>query len=120
MRTVNLSDGGVNHPALVFLAQRVLRSEDDSNGHQVIHVLEGALLAHHLLPYRIDGLDTRFDSEGITHTRQPFADRPCELLVGLHLRTFDEFHFVVYLLPRLRMFVFETQVFQFRLDREQT
>ena len=89
MRTVDLRDGGVDHPALVFLAHRLVRREDDTNGHDVVHVLERALLLHHLLPNRVGGLDTRLERVRITHTVQPLTDRLTERLETLELAGLD-------------------------------
>ena len=119
VRTIELRDGRIDHPALVFLTHRLVRREDDSNGHQVIDVLKSTLFAHHLLPDRIDGFDTRLEREGITHRGEAFPDRLGKLLETLQLRRLYFLQLIVYLLPGFRMLVFETQVFQFRLDREQ-
>ena len=75
MRAVELRDGGIDHPALVFLAERVFGREDDTHRQQVIYVFERTLLPHHLLPYRINGFDARHEGKLITHTRQALADR---------------------------------------------
>ena len=116
--TIELGDGGVDHPALVFLAHRLIRGEDDTHRQEIIHVLKSALLSHHLLPYRIDGFDTRFEGELISHAGQPFANRNTELLETIHLLLLDGLQFVMYLLPCLGVLVFETQVLQLRLDGE--
>ena len=120
MRAVELGDGGVDHPALVFLAQGVLRREDDTDGEQVIDILERTLLAHHLLPYRIDGFDAGLEGEVIPHGGEALADRYAELIETLHLRAFDFFELLVNLLPGIGVLIFETQVLQFRFDGEQT
>ena len=120
MRTVDLCDRRVDHPALVFLAHRLMGREDDTHRHDVVHILEGALLAHHLLPDRINRLDTRLDGEGVTHTFQALTDRLGKHLIVLQLGCLDGFQFVVNLLPGLWMLVFETQILQLCLNREQT
>ena len=89
VRTVDLRDRRVDHPALVFLAHRLVGREDDSHRHQVIYVLEGALLPYHLLPNRIDRFDAGFHCEGVAHALQPLTDRSGEGLVVLQLAAFD-------------------------------
>ena len=118
VRAIELGDGGIDHPALVFLTHRLVGGEDDTQRHQVIDIFESTLLLHHLLPNRIDGFDARFEGEAITHRLQAFTDRTGELLEVLELAGFDRFELVVYILPCVRVLVFETQILEFGLDRE--
>ena len=120
VRTVDLRDRRVNHPALVFLAHRLVRREDDTHRHQIIDILKRALLAHHFLPNGVNRFDSLLHRERITHTCQPFADRSREDLIVLQLAGFNLLQLVVNLFPSLGVLVFETQVLQLRLDREKT
>ena len=58
VRAVDLRDGGVDHPALVFLAEVLVRREYDTHGKQVIHLIETDVLRVHLTPDGVGRLDT--------------------------------------------------------------
>ena len=85
MRFVHLSEGGINHPALVFLGDVGLRVEDNTDGKQVIHLFKRHVFGGHFFPYRIHRLDSCVYIECITHHLEFVTYRCCKLLEDLHL-----------------------------------
>ena len=75
MRTIDFCDGRVDHPALVFLRQSFVWCEDDSHRHQVVDILEWDTFVFHFFVDGIDGLDTCFHCELVSHGFEFVLDR---------------------------------------------
>ena len=115
MRFVYFGYGYVDVEAVVQFFLHVARLEDDAYGKQVIDFLERHMLGLHLVPDGVNGFDAGKDAVFQSHFVQLGAYRGGELfeyfvaLYGCRCKFF--FYFAVF----FRMFVPETQVFQFRL-----
>ena len=116
VRTIDLRDGRVDHPALVFLAEVRVRREYDTHGKQVIHLVETDVLRVHLTPDGVGRLDTCREVELIAERLEFLAYRLCKPLEVLHTRHVVGCYTLLQLGVGVRVFVFECEVLQFALD----
>ena len=102
--------------ALVDLAVFIFRRKDNSDGENVIDLIESDMLVLHLAPYGIRTFDACFDVvlqsdlvQGLSYRRGEIVEKFGALFFGVR-----EFAHDVRVL--LWVFVAETQVFEFGLD----
>ena len=110
VRTIHICHGGIDAPTLVFLRRLVIGLEDDTNGHQVVDVVERHMLLVHLPPDGIDRFDTRARREDVPQAVQLLANRAHERLIVFHLLFFHGRQALGYLLVFIGVSVFEAQV----------
>ena len=117
---VDLTDGDIDIEALVDFLCTVLGGEDDADSKDVVNLIEGDVLVLHLVPDGVGTLHTLLDGVVDTHAVERLTDGGCKLgeqvLTGvttLRELTFDGGKLI-------GVFVLETQVLEFRLDRVQT
>ena len=120
MRLIDFGERTIDAIALIHLVLTIVGHEDNADGQKVIHLAEGDVLVLHLHPDGIRTFDAGFQRIFDAHFVELLADGRRKLVedgVALRLRLSQ---LLLDAMVFIGMFVFKTQVFEFRLDFVQT
>ena len=120
MRLIDFGERTIDAVTLIHLVLTVVGHEDNADGQKVIHLAEGDVLVLHLHPDGIRTLDAGFQRIFDTHFVELLTDGRRKLVedgIALRLRLSQ---LLLDAMVFIGMFVFETQIFEFRLDFVQT
>ena len=115
VRGVHIRDDGKRLPALLFLLfYRTV--DDDADGKEVVHALEGTFLLLHLLPDRVDTLRASLHMELQSGILQLLLNRTDKLLYVFVACLFGGVQFLLDVIVGIVLQVFQRQVLQFALQ----
>ena len=117
---VDIGDGRIDVPALFFLVHAGIGLKDDPYRKEIVHLTEIDPLGLHLLPDGIErfhpGTHLILDVHLVERLDHRFGEAPVDLvpLAGSLLHLLREFG------VDFRMFILETELFQFGLDGKES
>ena len=117
---VDIGNGRVNVPALLLLVHTGVHLKDDAHCKQVVHFVEADSLVLHLVPDRVDRLDAGTHLILNPHLVKHRDYRDGKILVNLVSFGGSLGNFSFQISIHLRMFIPETELFQFGFNGKKT